>query len=66
MYAAKQEIEYRFRLALIRITKIWESQAMMEMVKNTFITILHDISTNIVHMHKHDQNLRKSGNDGDG
>jgi hypothetical protein len=36
---------------LIRITEIGEAQAMMEMVKNEYLTNLHEISTDIVRMH---------------
>jgi hypothetical protein len=51
-YATKQEIyEYRCRLGLIRITAIGESQAMMEMVKNTTLNNLHDVSMDIEHIH---------------
>jgi hypothetical protein len=52
IYATKTKIdEYRNRLSLICITEAGESQAMMEMVKNTYLTNLHDISTNIERMH---------------
>jgi hypothetical protein len=52
IYATKQEIkQYSYNLGFIRITQIGESQAMMEMVKNTNLTNLHDISTGIKRMH---------------
>jgi hypothetical protein len=63
IYATRQEIDqYQYRLGLIRITEIGglgliriteigEAQAMMEMVKNEYLTNLHEISTDIVRMH---------------
>ncbi len=44
IYATKKEIdEYHYRLGLIRITEIGESQATMEMVKNKYLTNPQDI-----------------------
>ncbi len=51
IYSTKQEIgQYRYRLGLIRMTKIGEAQAMMEMFKNEYLNNLHEISTDIVRM----------------
>jgi hypothetical protein len=52
IYATKPEIDqYHYGLGTIRITEIRESQAMMEMVKNTYLTHLDHISTDIERMH---------------
>jgi hypothetical protein len=52
IHATKQEIDqYLYRLGLIRITEIGEAQAMMEMLKNEYLTNLHEISTDIVRMY---------------
>ena len=51
IYASKQESnQYRYRLSLIRLTKIGEGQAMMEMIIE-YLTNLQEISTDIVLMH---------------
>jgi hypothetical protein len=52
IYATKQEIDpYRYSLGTIRITEIGQSQAMMEMVKDTILANLDHISTDIERMH---------------
>ncbi len=52
IYGTKQEKDqYRYCLDLIHTTEIGESQAMMEMVKNTYLNNLHDICTDIERMH---------------
>ncbi len=48
IYRTKPEIE-QF-LGLIRITEIGESQKMMEIVQNQYLTNLHDINTDIERM----------------
>ena len=52
LYVPKREVhEYNYRLDTMGITEIGESQAMMEMVKNTYINNLETVSTDIHKMH---------------
>ncbi len=48
IYATTQEIDqYRYFFGLIRITEMGEAQAMIAVVKNEYLNILHDVSTDI-------------------
>ncbi len=52
IYAINREVnEYNYRLDAMSITEIGESQAMMEMVKNTYLNNLENVSTDIDVMH---------------
>ncbi len=52
IYATKQEVDmYHYRLGIINITKIGETQAMMEMVRYKYINNLEKLSTDVVRMH---------------
>ncbi len=51
-YATKEEVDmYNYRLGIINITEIGETQAMMEMVRYEYINNLDNLSTDIVKMH---------------
>ncbi len=52
IYATKREVyEYNYLLDTMGITEIGESQAMMEMVKNNYLSNLENVSTDIDRMH---------------
>ncbi len=52
IYATKEEVDmYNYRLGIINITEIGETQAIMEMVRYEYINNLEKISTDIARMH---------------